>query len=533
MEVQVMSEVRSFRSLPDITRSYAESQGDKLALIADDRRWTYAELDAESNRVAQALIAAGVEPGDRVAFLDKNVPEYFTLIFGAAKARAVTVAVNWRLAPPEMAYIVSHARVKVLIVGKEFLAHVEKMDLDTHPRIVVVEGAEGGHEGWADWIGAQEPVDPQLPSEWQETCYQLYTSGTTGVPKGVELSNANFFGMMPVTSKSWGFDTDSINLVAMPLFHIAGSGWGLIGLFNGATNVILRDVDPNKILSLIEEQRITNVLFVPALLQFLLMNPATANTDFSSLRSIVYGASPITEEVLVGTMKATGAPMLQVYGMTETTGVVTVLAPEDHDPGGPNAHLLRSAGRPIEGIELRIVDPMTGKECAEGEVGEVWTRSAQNLKAYYANPEATAEAFPEGRDADGIGWLRTGDAGYLKDGYLYIHDRVKDMIVSGGENVYPAEIENVLMTHAAVGDVAVIGVPHEKWGETVKAVIVPSNEAEVSDEDLIAWCRERLAHFKCPTSVDRMEAIPRNPTGKILKKDLRAPYWEGRERMVN
>jgi len=272
---------------------------------------------------------------------------------------------------------------------------------------------------------------------------------------------------------------------------------------------------------------------VPALLQFLLMNPATANTDFSSLRSIAYGASPITEEVLVGTMKATGAPMLQVYGMTETTGVVTVLAPEDHDPGGPRAHLLRSAGRPIEGIELRIVDPTTGKECAEGEVGEVWTRSAQNLKAYFANPEATEEAFPEGRDADGIGWFRTGDAGYLKDGYLYIHDRVKDMIVSGGENVYPAEIENVMMTHPGVADVAVIGVPHDKWGETVKAVIVPSSEDEASDDDLIAWCRERLAHFKCPTSIDRMETIPRNPTGKILKKELRAPYWEGRERMVN
>ena len=271
----------------------------------------------------------------------------------------------------------------------------------------------------------------------------------------------------------------------------------------------------------------------PPLLQFLLATPGLAETDFSSLRTIVYGASPISEEVLVGTMNATGVPLSQVYGMTETTGVVTMLAAEDHDPGGPKAHLLRSAGRPVDGVELRIVDPATMRECAEGEVGEVWTRSSQNLRAYFANPEATAAVYPEGRDADGIGWLRTGDAGYLRDGYLFIHDRVKDMIVSGGENIYPAETENVLMQHPAVSDVAVIGVPHEKWGETVKAVIVPAGGQDANDEELIVWCRERLAHYKCPSSVDRVEAIPRNPTGKILKTELRAPYWKGRERMVN
>jgi long-chain acyl-CoA synthetase len=528
-----MSDTQKFRSLPEITRSYAATQGDKLALIAGDRRWSYAELDAESNRVARALLSSGIAAGDRVAFLDKNVPEYFTLLFGAAKARAVTVAVNWRLAPPEMAYILNHARVNVLVIGREFLGHLDQMELETRPQIIVVEGAEGGCPGWVDWIGAQDDSDPQLDCEWGDTCYQLYTSGTTGLPKGVELTNSNFFGMLPATSKAWHFDSDSINLVAMPLFHIAGSGWGLVGLYNGATNVLLRDVDPGEILSLIERHRVTNVLFVPALLQILLMHPAIETTDFSTVRSIVYGASPITEEVLVRTMKATGVPMLQVYGMTETTGAVTILAAEDHDPGGPRANLLRSAGRPIEGIELRIVDPSTGAECEDGVVGEVWTRSSQNLKAYYANPEATEAVFPEGRDADGIGWLRTGDAGYLSDGYLFIHDRVKDMIVSGGENVYPAEVENALMKHPGVADVAVIGVPHEKWGETVKAIIVPTGGETATDEELIAYCRENLAHFKCPTSIDRLETIPRNPSGKILKTELRAPYWKGRDRMVN
>ncbi len=521
------------RSLPELTRRFAESQPEKTALVAGDRRLSYAELDAQSNRAAQALMAAGVEPGDRVAFLDKNVPEYFTLLFGAAKARAVSVAVNWRLAPPEMAFILDHARVKVLLIGREFLGHLDQMELASSPRVLVVEGAHGAREGFPEWVGSHEDVDPQLPSEWSDTCYQLYTSGTTGRPKGVELSNRNFFGMLGVTSKAWDFDADSVNLVAMPLFHIAGSGWGLVGLYAGGTNVLLREVDPAAILETIGREGITNALLVPAVLQFLLGTPGIDSTDFSRVRSIVYGASPITEDVLVGAMKATDTPLIQVYGMTETTGAVTMLAAEDHDPGGPRSHLLRSAGRPLDGVELRVVDPATGGDRSEGEVGEVWVRSRQNLEAYFSDPDATAAVFPEGRDDEGLGWLRTGDAGYLRDGFLFIHDRVKDMIVSGGENVYPAEIENALMDHPAVADVAVIGVPHDKWGETVKAVVVLTGGAEAGDEELIAWCRERLAGFKCPTSVDRVEAIPRNPSGKILKTELRAPYWEGRERLVN
>jgi fatty-acyl-CoA synthase len=319
----------------------------------------------------------------------------------------------------------------------------------------------------------------------------------------------------------------------MPLFHVAGSGWGLVGLYNGGTDVMLRDVDPVRILQVIPEHRVTNALLVPAVLQVLLMIPAIKDTDFSSLRSIVYGASPITEEVLVGSMRATGTRFCQVYGLTETTGAITVLRPEDHDPGGPRADLLRSAGQPLPGVDLRIVDPESRTDCPDGRVGEVWIRSPQNLKAYWADPEATEAAYPEGRDADGVGWFRSGDAGYLRDGYLFIHDRVKDMIVSGAENVYPAEIENVLMTHPGIADVAVIGVPDERWGETVKAVLVVADGADPSDEELDIWCRERLAHYKCPTSIDRVESIPRNPSGKILKTELRKPYWEGRERQVN
>ncbi|MGH0029816.1 MAG: long-chain-fatty-acid--CoA ligase [Myxococcota bacterium] len=518
--------------LADVVRTHAASQPDKDALLFGDRRWSYAGLADESARVAQALLAEGVAPQDHVAVLDKNAPEYFTFLFGAAMVNAVTLAVNWRLAPPEMEYILNDAEARVLLVGEEFLGHLEKMKLETVRKVVVV-GAAGDLTPYEEWIGAHDPVDPKVPSAPGDTCYQLYTSGTTGLPKGVELTNRNLLSAMRVGAVEWSFDTQSVNLVAMPLFHIAGSGWGIAGFHCGGPNILLRDIDPGEILRVVPEHRVTNALFVPAVLQVLISVPGAADADFSSVRSIVYGASPISEPVLVGAMQAFGCGFVQVYGLTETTGAISALPPQDHDPGGPRAELLRSAGRPWGDVQVRIVDAETGKDVTDGQVGEIWIRSAQNMRGYWKNEQATAEAYPEGRDADGIGWFRSGDAGFLKDGYVFIHDRVKDMIVSGAENVYPAEIENVLMGHDAVADAAVIGVPSEKWGETVKAIVVPAAGADFTDDDLIAYCRERLAHYKCPTSVDRVEALPRNPSGKILKTELREPYWKGHTRRVN
>jgi acyl-CoA synthetase (AMP-forming)/AMP-acid ligase II len=329
-----------------------------------------------------------------------------------------------------------------------------------------------------------------------------------------------------------GVTADSVVLHILPMFHIGGSGVANVGLFNGATNIVHRDVDPGRIFADIPKYGVTTSFMVPALLQVLPMIPGASDVDFSSLETIFYGASPITEEALVASMALLKCPHAQAYGLTETTGVVTWLPPEDHDPGGPRAKLLRSAGKPVTGVELRIVDD-SGNDRPPGEVGEVWVRTHQNLKSYWRNPAATAEVFPEGRDADGLGWFRTGDAGYLDDGYLFIHDRVKDMIVSGGENIYPAEIENAIISHPGVADVAVIGVPSERWGESPLALIVAAEGADPTQEDIIAHCAERLARFKLPTAVERIDAIPRNPSGKILKVDLRKPYWEGRDRAVN
>jgi long-chain acyl-CoA synthetase len=298
----------------------------------------------------------------------------------------------------------------------------------------------------------------------------------------------------------------------------------MMAMANGGHTILHREVDPPAILRDIARHGVTHALFVPAVLNLLLATPGVEETDVSTLTTIVYGASPISDEVLVRALDTFRCDFIQAYGLTETTGAVTILSAEDHDPSDPD--LLRSCGRPMPGAELRIVDAETGADLPDGAVGEVWIRSPQVMLGYFGRPEETAAA----KTPDG--WLRTGDAGFLRDGYLYLHDRVKDMIVSGGENVYPTEVENVLMAHPAVADVAVIGVPHDRWGETVKAVVVADPGVEVLGADLIAFARAELAHYKCPTSVDFVESLPRNPSGKVLKRELREPYWEGRDRRI-
>jgi long-chain acyl-CoA synthetase len=512
-----------------IVRRHAAERPDRPALVMGDDGRTWGRLGDRAARVANALIAAGVGPQDRVAFCDRNGLEYFDLTYGAAMANAVVVALNWRLAPPEMEAVLNDSGAKVLVVGPDFFGAIEAIapNLTTVTRIVAV-GEHARWIGFEDWIAEQPPADPHVPTQPGDVCMQLYTSGTTGLPKGVMITNANFLTLIANVVEDWNFDGDSVDLVAMPLFHIGGCGWAIVGMYLGGSSVVVRDFVPDQILDLLERHRITNALLVPAMLAAVTSVPGAADRDYSSLRSIAYGASPITTTTLVASMRTFRCRHRQVYGMTETTGVVTRLAPEDHDPEGPRRHLLQSAGRPYPWVELRIVDLETARACGPGEVGEVVCRSGQNMLGYWNKPDETA------RTVDAEGWLHTGDAGYLDDeGYLFLTDRVKDMIVSGGENVYPTEVENALATHPAVAEVAVIGVPHDRWGETVKAVVVARPGETVTAPQLMAYAKERLAGYKCPTSIEFAEALPRNPSGKVLKKDLRAPYWEGRSRNVN
>ncbi len=510
-------------SIPEIIRTYGTERPDDPALEYEGRSISFGELHARSSQLATALASLGVKAGDRVAFLEKNGPEYFEVSFALGKLNAVIVAVNWRLAPAEIAQILDDAQANVVFVGPDFFDHIEKVEAELKTVTTIV--AIGGHGNWVDYeelINAHPAEDPGAEPTGPDVAFQLYTSGTTGLPKGVMLTNDNFFGGAIKVTESWRFTPDSVNIAVMPMFHIAGSGWAMVGLFHGCRTVLLRDVDPARMLKLIAEFGVTNAFIVPAVIQFLLMTPGIDEADLSSLRAIVYGAAPITETVLTKAVETFGCEFIQVYGLTETTGAITQLDGADHRP-----ELLRSCGKPYEWVEIRLIDPDTDDDVDEGEVGELWTRSPQNMKGYWNNDEATRAAVTED------GWFKTGDAGYRNpDGFVFLHDRIKDMIVSGGENIYPAEIENVLARHPDVADVAVIGVPDEKWGEAVKAVVVRRSGSEVTDKELITSTREQLAGYKLPKTIDFATELPRNPSGKLLKREIRAPYWEGRERQI-
>lgn len=511
-------------TLGEVLGHQHDHRPDEVAMIyaVDDRKWTFKELDREACKCANALQSMGVGNQDRVAYLDKNLPEYFSYLFGTAKLNAVTVPVNWRLAPPEMEYIINDSDSKILLIGEEFLPMLTQMTLDLEHIIVLGDVSETSYLSYLQWIEGQPDSIAISAASPDDICFQLYTSGTTGLPKGVETTHSNMFAMNNSLSEL-GYSNETVSLVCMPLFHIAGNGWAIASFIKGAKIILMKDVDVQEILQVIPKYEITHTVFVPAVLQFLLMQPNVGAVNFSSLEVILYGASPISEKVLKDSIRTFQCEFFGTYGLTETTGGVTKLGPEDHASGSSGAKLLRSCGQVSNGHEIKIMDTTTGEEITDGRVGEIWIRGPQIMRGYWKDEQATADAI------DSNGWLRSGDAGYMQEGYVYIHDRLNDMIVSGGENIYPVEIENILMQHSAVADVAIIGVPDDKWGETVKALVCKADES-VTEDELMDYCREYLAHYKCPTSIEWVKQLPRNPSGKILKKELRRPYWKGAKR---
>jgi acyl-CoA synthetase (AMP-forming)/AMP-acid ligase II len=524
LEVESLADIVT---VADVTRHHAKTRPDRVAIHFEGQSTTFGELDRRANQVANGLIAESVKPQARIAILSKNVPAFFDLWFGGAKADVVLVPVNFRLAPPEVAFVVNDAGAEILFVSADFYPVVEKVaaELKTVRKIIALDGGHATWTSYADWLKSQATTDPALPIARDHCAIQMYTSGTTGHPKGAQLSHSGFLTLLPGALSQFGdWHDGDVNLVCMPLFHIGGSGWALIGFYRGVPTVLTRDPDPATILRLIPEFRITKAFMVPALLLFLMQVPQCRDTDFSSLELIAYGASPAPVDLVRNALKTFRCGLAQVYGLTETTGAITYLPPGDHDES--RAERLKSCGKAMTGIDIRVVDGQ-GKELPAGEVGEIVTRSPQNMLGYWNQPEATKRAI-RGE------WFYTGDAGYLdNDGYIYIYDRVKDMIISGGENIYPAEVESALFGHPAVADVAVIGIPDDKWGEAVKAIVVKRPDAEVTAEELIGFARDRIAHYKAPRSIDFATALPRTPTGKILKRELRKPFWAGQERQVH
>jgi long-chain acyl-CoA synthetase len=495
----------------DVVRHWAAERPDAVALRHGERALTYRELDERSNRLAQGLLAAGAGPGVRIAHLDRTGTEVIELLFAVSKVGAVLVPLNWRLALPELTAIVADAGAPLLFAGAAFADSAASIAQALEPQCATVEiGPE-----YEAWIAEHAAVDSGARGVSGDTVVQMYTSGTTGVPKGVLTTHRNLAAAAE-TSPLWAFDADSVSLTALPMFHIGGIGWAFVGLWNGATTILVSEFDPAAVLALLERRGVTNAVFVPTMLQMLTGAPGATERDYSALRSIAYGASPITTPVLKRALRTFGCSLFGIYGLTETTGAAVQLDADDHDPDGRREHLLRSVGRPYPWVELRIVDPAATIECGPGEVGEVWLRAPNVMAGYFNRPEETAAALT----ADG--WLRTGDGGYRDDeGYLFLTDRIKDMIVSGGENVYPVEVEEALARHPAIDQVAVIGVPDERWGETVKALIVRRSGATAGADELVAFAREQLATYKLPRIVEFVDELPRTPSGKVLKRELR------------
>src|SRR3954464_11378449 len=526
-----MSEVEQAANLADMVRAHGKHRGYSTAFEFEGRLTSFAGLDIHTNRVAHGLAALGVKPRERVAYLGKNSDIFFELLLGAIKANVVMAPVNWRLAGPEIAFIVEDCKAPVLFVGPEFITQVKTIR-EQIPSVHTIITTEGGEPEWPDyaaWRDAQSADDPKIAIASNDIAIQLYTSGTTGKPKGAMLSHANFLNLVQTGNDAerpdWNtWATSDVSLIAMPIFHIGGSGWGVMNLYHGAKGVIAREFDPTRILDFFEQSGITKLFMVPAAMQFVVRQPRARQVDFSRLKYMLYGASPIPAALLKECIEVFKCGFVQMYGMTETTGTIVALPPEDHVEG---LERMRSAGKALPGVELAILDA-EGKRLPPGEVGEIATRSGSNMAGYWNLPEATAKTL------DRDGWLRTGDAGYMdEDGYLYIHDRIKDMIISGGENIYPAEVKSAICDHPDVAEAAVVGVPDEQWGEAVKAVVVMKPGKQATATDIINFTRERIAGFKTPKSVDFLEALPRNPSGKILRRNLRDPYWAGKDRQVN
>lgn len=498
-------------------RAFRDPNLEALVEPARGRRFTYRQFDDRSNRVANALLDLGVGFGDRVGVLLMNGVEFLETFFACGKIGAVCVPLNWRLVPDELEFILSDSGTSTLIFGSEFAAAAA----DLHGRKTMVHrwielnsGTPGERQPFAlDYDGllaAAGDAEPPIAGADDDLLFIMYTSGTTGLPKGVMHSHRTVtWGILTVNSTADLRYKDRY-ILALPFFHVGALNPALCLVHRGGTGIIMRAFDPNQAWELIEQESVTNMLAVPAMLNFMLQ-AGHGGRSFSTLRWIMSGAAPVPVS-LIHEYIALGIEIHQVYGLTESCGPACLLTSDDA------VQRAGSTGKAFFHTAVRVVDG-EGRDCAPGEPGEVIVAGAHIMLGYWNRPEATAETVRDG-------WLHTGDVATMDaDGFVTIMDRVKDMLISGGENVYPAEIENVILSNTKVSDVAVLGIPSPKWGESPLAVVV-RKDATLTPEEVISGCKGRLAAFKMPKAVRFVDEIPRNPSGKILKRVLRDQFTD-------
>ena len=511
-------------TLGDVARKGARIHAEREAVVFEGTRLTYRELDRRANRLANALLRLGLARGDRVAVLADNTHKYLEVYLGAAKAGLVTVPLNARLAPEELRHIVDDSGASLVLAGDGFeeTAATLRKTTKTARAWVGLDRELGGLE-YEALLREAPDVDPAVPVGENELAVLMYTGGTTGTPKGAMLSHRNLVSGLTASAQQIGFTYRDTTCMCLPLFHI--SFWSAFcHLMVGGKVVVVRKPTITAILKAIQDERCTHVNAVPTLYNWMLDAPEAKQFDVSSLRLMSYAGSPIPEQVLRRCIARFGNVFAQAYGLTECCGG-TALMPEDHVLDGPRSKLLRSAGKELLVVDVRVVDD-AGEPVPPGAMGEVVIRGANVMMGYWNKPEQTAAALRDG-------WLHTGDIGRIdEEGYLYLVDRKADMIVTGGENVYPAEAENVLYGHPRVQECVVVSAPDERWGERVQAVVVLKPGPAVSEHELIEFCKERLAGYKCPKRIEFWDALPKSAVGKLLRRDVKARFWQGRDRRV-
>ena len=519
--------------LHDVLSHAVKLYPEKSATIDGPVTYTYRETNERIHKLAAGLLGLGLNPGDHIAILANNSHRYFETYFVCSVAGMPLAPLNIRLAAHELEFILNDGEIKALILGPEYFALYEqfKDKVSGLKHIIVTEGDLDGSVAYESLISGNEPL-AEPAREWQETdmLNLCYTGGTTGLPKGVMLSQRAIVSNAQHAIMTFGFKESDTWLHVAPMFHLADA-WACYSFaMVGATHVFLPSFAPASTLEAIQTYRITKTILVPTMINFLVNFPDLGKYDTSSLDLLLYGASPMPVDRLIAAKNALGPKLVQAYGMTETAPLLTAMHLEwtCYEGGEDEVKRLASCGREISGVDVRVVDQDTGKDVKPGQVGEIIARGPNIMNGYWNRPEETAAALRHG-------YMHTGDLATIdKDNFIFIVDRAKDMIVSGGENVYCAEVENALYEHPDVLEAAVIGIPDDKWGEAVLAIVVPKEGASPSEADIIEHTRHLIAGYKTPKQVVfQAQPLPKSGPGKILKTELRKPYWEGKTRQVN